>query len=311
MGIRREATSLSPTERDRYLGAVKTLKSTIALSRGGERISVYDQFVAIHLGVTRRWLNAGLAFIGDGGHGNSGFLPWHREFLLRYERELQAVDPSVTLPYWDWTQHHRSATVLFTDDYMSPNGGPGGGVVVSGPFSRNEGWEVDERLHVPFLANDPNSDGSTLLRFGPGLRRNMMPFEELASSGNVATALAAPNYTTFRPTLEAGSRLHNFGHGWTGGSMMMMSSPQDPLFFMHHANVDRIWALWQDDGHTFDYPAAGRPTGHNLNDPMWPWDGGQSRTVRWIEALLPEILPGDQVQPADVLDYRGLNFSYG
>ncbi len=310
MGIRREATSLTSAHRDRYIRAVKTLKTTVALSRGGQRISVYDQFVAIHLGVTRRWLTAGTVPIGDGGHGNAAFLPWHREFLLRYEGELQAVDPSVTLPYWDWTLHHRNATVLFTDDYMSPNGGPGGGVVVSGPFSRAEGWEVDERLHVVFLPNDPNSDGSTLTRFGPGLRRTMRPFEELASSGNVAGALRAPDYTMFRPLLEAGSRLHNFGHVWTGGSMLMMSSPQDPLFFMHHANVDRIWALWQDDGHTFDYPAAGRPTGHNLNDPMWPWDGGQSRTAAWIELLLPLISFADQVRPVDVLNYRGLNFSY-
>jgi hypothetical protein len=30
------------------------------------------------------------------------------------------------------------------------------------------------------------------------------------------------------------------------GNMAVMTSPDDPLFFLHHANVDRMWAIWQD-----------------------------------------------------------------
>ena len=37
-------------------------------------------------------------------HFGSAFLPWHRHFLLRFERELQSVDSRVTLPYWDSTR---------------------------------------------------------------------------------------------------------------------------------------------------------------------------------------------------------------
>jgi tyrosinase len=33
-------------------------------------------------------------------HGDRGFLPWHRAYLLDLERELQGIDPQVTLPYW-------------------------------------------------------------------------------------------------------------------------------------------------------------------------------------------------------------------
>src|SRR5207244_8723127 len=36
-------------------------------------------------------------------HGNPTFLPWHRELLRRLELDLQAIDSSVTIPYWDWT----------------------------------------------------------------------------------------------------------------------------------------------------------------------------------------------------------------
>ena len=96
--------------------------------------------------------------------------------------------------------------------------------------------------------------------------------------------------------------------------MAMMSSPQDPIFFLHHANVDRLWALWQDDGHEGAnfYPFEGRPYGHNLTDLMWPWDGGELITLPWVENLMPTLDPTDTVRPIDMLDHRGgrLGYSY-
>ena len=39
---------------------------------------------------------------------------------------------------------------------------------------------------------------------------------------------------------------HNRGHGWIGGDMgNPMISPNDPIFWMHHAQIDRIWSVWQ------------------------------------------------------------------
>lgn len=39
---------------------------------------------------------------------------------------------------------------------------------------------------------------------------------------------------------------HNTVHGWVGGTMNnIMISPADPLFWLHHAEVDRIWSAWQ------------------------------------------------------------------
>ena len=48
-------------------------------------------------------------------HGAPGFLPWHRAYLLDLERELQAIDPSVALPYWRFDQ---PAPNVFTRDFM-------------------------------------------------------------------------------------------------------------------------------------------------------------------------------------------------
>ena len=47
------------------------------------------------------------------------------------------------------------------------------------------------------------------------------------------------------------------------------TSPNDPVFFLHHCNIDRLWALWQQAHPASAYqPAAGGPPGHNLNDVM-------------------------------------------
>ena len=60
-------------------------------------------------------------------HGAPGFLPWHRAYLLDLERELQAIDPSVALPYWRFDQ---AAPELFTPDFFGTSG-PNGTVQFS------------------------------------------------------------------------------------------------------------------------------------------------------------------------------------
>ena len=50
-------------------------------------------------------------------------------------------------------------------------------------------------------------------------------------------------YTTFTSVLEG---FHNEVHGWVGGAMgSILVSPADPLFWMHHAQIDRLWSMWQ------------------------------------------------------------------
>jgi len=51
-------------------------------------------------------------------------------------------------------------------------------------------------------------------------------------------------YEDFRRILEGTP--HAAPHNWVGGTMSSHFSPDDPIFFLHHANVDRLWALWQD-----------------------------------------------------------------
>ena len=35
-------------------------------------------------------------------HNNQRFLPWHRAYLINFERELREIDSFLSIPYWDW-----------------------------------------------------------------------------------------------------------------------------------------------------------------------------------------------------------------
>src|SRR5262245_57875387 len=149
MGVRKSAARLTPTERDNFLRAVLTLKNTIANPSDpvAKRISVYDQFVAIHLGAINITFGSTVGL--NMGHQNSAFCPWHRYYLYLFEKKLQTVDPTVTLPYWDWTDHFGTQNVIFQDNFLGPDG--------SGPI--NSGAERSIRSGY-FAFNKPGSGGN-------------------------------------------------------------------------------------------------------------------------------------------------------
>ncbi len=65
----------------------------------------------------------------------------------------------------------------------------------------------------------------------------------LPNAEAVTAAMANGTFNTFAPALEG---IHNSGHVWVGGSMGgILTAPTDPTFWMHHAEIDRIWAEWQ------------------------------------------------------------------
>src|ERR1700687_2299886 len=78
--LRKDAIKLSDGERDRFLAAFGTLN--------GQGSGRFTEFRDMHTGDTL-----------DESHGNWGFLPWHRCYLLDLERQLQGIDATVTLPY--------------------------------------------------------------------------------------------------------------------------------------------------------------------------------------------------------------------
>ena len=85
-------------------------------------------------------------------------------------------------------------------------------------------------------------------------------------------------------------------------------SPFDPIFYLHHCNIDRLWAMWQMDGHADEYPATGGKVHHRRNDIMYPWTGGAAGygTNASIKSSIP--MPNfSSVGPkrnVDTLDFR-------
>src|SRR5690606_33299428 len=65
-----------------------------------------------------------------------------------------------------------------------------------------------------------------------------------ANQKEVDICLSMPRFTSFWACVE--HRPHTGGHFGVGGEMAnAVSSPGDPLFYLHHAYIDRIWWQWQ------------------------------------------------------------------
>lgn len=80
---------------------------------------------------------------------------------------------------------------------------------------------------------------SNVNRGTPGAEGGSLPKQQ-----TVNDIVQQPTYTGFTLALEGNA--HNGVHNWCNGTI---SSPptaaQDPIFWLLHANVDRIWNLWQ------------------------------------------------------------------
>lgn len=271
MAIRKDANTLTAAERTELVAAVLALKTA----------GIYDQFVTRHANAIYRSI-----------HLCSAFLPWHRRFIWDLESELQRVsgNPNLGLPYWNWPQGGAGAS-MWDDDLLGGDGGAIDEIVTSGPFRQGQ-WTI------------VNSSGGPA---GPLTRAfGRSDFPTLPTQAEIDQVLGVtpydgPNWNelsdpSFRNELEGwnGPNLHNRGHVWVGGSMGPMTSPNDPVFFMHHCMVDKLWNDWQLAFPNQGYlPISGGPFGQNLNNPMVSTPVGPIGN-----------------RPIDMLDSAALNIQY-
>lgn len=266
--VRKNAQTLSAAERDRFVAAFATLN--------GSGAGRFRDFRDMHVSAAE-----------DEAHGNVGFLPWHRAYLLDLERELQAIDPSVTLPYWRFDQ---AAPNVFTRDFMGVSNSLGRVEFAPGhPFTT---WRTDGALGITRSPQFPTGSAP------PGLR---------TEAQTIALGGAAPNaaYADF-DVMEGNP--HGSAHVRFGGFISSIpTAARDPLFFMLHANVDRLWAKWQwvhmrtspADARAFA-PAAFNRVGHRLPDTMWPWNGV-------TQPPRPSTAPGGSFPPSRSTTAPGVN----
>jgi tyrosinase len=119
---------------------------------------------------------------------------------------------------------------------------------------------------------------------------------------------------------------HGSAHvSFTGAIQSIGTAATDPVFFMLHANVDRLWAKWQWLNHRFDVTKTSTFTplgsaaspgaaliGHNFQDTMWPWNQvtGPPRPLTAPGGRFPPSLltsaPGLTPRVGDLIDYQGV-----
>jgi Common central domain of tyrosinase/Bacterial Ig domain len=211
-------------------------------------------------------------------HGTPAFLPWHREFVNRYEALLREFDPTVKLLYWDWTTDPENSTNgfnLFTSSFMGTSGRGTGGTSIAAPFNPATGTTLAPPSVTRNLSTNttPPADADSTLM------------------GKVAYGPFAPSQNAFAWDLEKVPN-HNSEHGYIGGGGDMSfvnASTRDPFFFLLHGNVDRLWAQWQrnvsnlsrlDPATAYDSETSNA----NITTTEGPWDGSGTTIQPWTAA---------------------------
>lgn len=215
-------------------GAAGTRRSVRGMSLNDPDLAAYRRGVAAMKALpgsdARNWNRFAAIHANFCPHGNWYFLPWHRAYLVALEgiiRDL-AEKPDFALPYWDWT--------------------------------------TERQLPAAFAAGNPRSNPLNHPR--PEFSPNEALPDDMVGPQVISRVLNSPDFEAFgsarpRGQNSAGSQWqrrtgaktelefnpHDGVHGSLGGNMATVASAsRDPVFFLHHANVDRIWAMWNARG---------------------------------------------------------------
>lgn len=282
--------------RDSFIKGVKALKQEVtgrttadfSIAGPPQPVSTYDVFVIWHFQAMMTMTPPNNPAGRNAAHRGPIFPPWHRVLLLTLERNLQRVlgDPGFGLPYWDWAADgglppaQQKTAALWHADCLGGSGSP----VHTGPFAFHAADPASWRVRVTQAVQ------GNLVAVNRGLRRAFAAsgVTTLPTAGHITEARGlalydAPPWTTdsagFRNRLEGWTSaagfsapwLHNRVHVWVGGDMSPATSPNDPVFYLNHCNVDRLWESWmQAHGRTYlpDMTAGPDLTGHRIDDPI-------------------------------------------
>ncbi|CAN0843729.1 Polyphenol oxidase latent form, chloroplastic [Linum grandiflorum] len=179
------------------------------------------------------------------------FLPFHRYYMYFYERILGKLigDPTFAIPFWNWDHEDGMAIAdMFLvpesplyDPLRNPNH------VIPPSNLLDLDWnkidvkdrtkEEQVRINYAKVYKNMVSGAKKRSEFFGAKYRAGSDVPERASSGSC-------------------ENLHNPAHIWVGDNTRSLgedmgnfySSGRDPLFYVHHGNVDRMWNVWKDIG---------------------------------------------------------------
>ena len=197
-------------------------------------------------------------------HGTPYFLAWHRGYLYHFEQQLRKVLPNGA---------GSSLTLPYWDYYKYPR--------IPAEFTNAA---TGNALYVP-------RQGTNVYN-----ALNLSPFSSSVVNFQRNTTNA------FETLVE--SRPHNPVHNLIGGEMANMTSPRDPIFFLHHGNIDRLWNAWVRAGGK-RMPYTSNP--YNSTNSNTYWAGtfryGPTMTIERYKTYTPGWLGNsyaDNTQPTSL-----------
>jgi len=234
--VRIEWDSYSNSDRQAYINAIKCLQSRGPSGQFSQSRNRYEDLVSLHQNLTPNI------------HGNAKFLLWHRYYLWMFEDILRSeCGFDRALPWWDETRVSGRFAVssVFSDQwYGAVNAG--GNCVTNGQFANlalNVGPGTSNYPHC--LARD-NDDSQT----------------QYTSASVVNGCNNENDYANMASCAEGGA--HAWGHNGIGAVMRdTYGSPGDPVFFLHHAFIDRNFRIWQNQNSARVNSINGRDTSGN------------------------------------------------
>lgn len=233
-------------------------------------------------------------------HGSWYFLPWHRGYLLALEANVRDAIISLggpsdwALPYWNYFGPDE---FKLPPAFASPDWPDGKG---DNPLWVDPRWGPNDNGDVYVPLNQVNLDALTVPEF-TGVASGGDP-----GFGGVDTGFSHSGKV--HGDLE--TQPHDWVHGLVGGadptthrSPGLMSTPPtaalDPIFWLHHANIDRLWEVWLRGP-----VALGNPT-----DPKWV-DGPASYGQREFVMPWPPTGTAWTYTPGDMGDLAKLDYVY-
>jgi hypothetical protein len=168
------------------------------------------------------------------GQNSNHFLPWHRAFLYYFERIVRQVTgvPDFALPYWDYTSSDPARRGVVPPQFRMPDD--------------------------PVFGSLYRANRTTLANTGQPIHKN-----QTTEVMDISEAMAKTHYSTVEGVMgfcrAIDSGIHGRIHVLVGTSQNMGAVPyaaNDPLFWLHHANIDRMWASWNKNGNPNPSPTS-------------------------------------------------------
>lgn len=214
--LRRDYSSLSAQEKDRYTRAVFTLATDPAYK------PLYDALVAKHKASFNTAAQSTNTAI-------SKFLIWNRYFMLEYEKLLQQIDCRISIPYWDWSalpSTPYAATIWSASSGFGDASDPQTNCVSNGP------------LRFDIFNVTPSAGGGCLLR-----QYKSQSFPSRSIIERDMLTIAPSNFDNFLKFVQV--YVHANVRCFVGGHMCSNDAANDPVYLSHLAQLDSIYDRWQ------------------------------------------------------------------